>query len=149
MKTLLMPMLAVVALAAFACQPPPGEPSPVEPPREGGEPEGLLTTDRGTYSPGDTATLRLRNVLGHEIGYNLCFSSLERLADGAWRDSEVQDDRVCTAELRLLPPGEIATFDGAAIPSGLPAGEYRFRTRVEDMSGGSDMQARSNPFSVR
>jgi hypothetical protein len=148
MRNPLMHLLAILLLAAFACQPPAGEPFPTEP-RAAAQPEGMLTTERTNYTAGQTATLRLHNLLDHDIGYNLCFSTLERNVDGAWLDSPIQDDRFCTAELRILPPGETATFDGATLPSNLPPGEYRFRTRVENMNDGSEMQVRSNSFTVR
>jgi hypothetical protein len=148
MRNSLTSLLAILVLAAFTCQPPAGEPFPTEP-RAAGEPEGMLTTDRNSYRAGQTATLRLHNLLDHDIGYNLCFSTLEQNVNGAWVDSPIQDDRICTAELRILPPGETATFDGATIPSDLPPGEYRFRTQIENMNDGSTMQVRSNSFTVR
>lgn len=148
MKSVLIPFLVLAALAAFGCSPPRGAVAG-DPSRGVGEPEGLLSTDRPAYAAGDIATLRLHNIYGDDIGYNLCFSTLERREGDSWVRSEVQDERACTAELRLLPPGESATFDAAIIPAALPPGEYRFRTRVEHMLDGSELQARSNPFEVR
>jgi hypothetical protein len=148
MKSLLLPFLALAALAASGCQPPRGT-APADTARGGSEPDGLLSTDRRAYAPGEIATLRLRNIYGDDIGYNLCFSMLERREGDSWVGAEVQDERACTAELRLLPPGASDAFNGATIPAELLPGEYRFRTRVEQMRDGSEVQARSNPFEVR
>jgi hypothetical protein len=147
MKSVLIPFLMLAALAAFGCYPPGGAGAAGSAPGAG-EPDGLLSTDRTAYAPGEIATLRLHNIHGDDIGYNLCFSTLERREGASWVRSEVQDERACTAELRLLPPGETAEFDAATIPARLPPGEYRFRTRVEHMLDGSEVQARSNPFAV-
>jgi hypothetical protein len=141
-------LLTVLACALMACQPHPPEGGPTEAARAAGEPDGLLWTDRASYAPGSSATLFLRNAYDTQLGYNLCFSALERRTDaGAWEPSAVQEDRVCTAELRILEPGDTASFQ-LRIPPPLPAGEYRYRTRLEEMGAGRDIQGASRSFTV-
>ncbi|HET6567813.1 MAG TPA: hypothetical protein VFG50_07605, partial [Rhodothermales bacterium] len=67
-----------------------------------------LTTDAVAYPSGGEVQLQLRNVFNQRIGYNLCFSQLERNVNGTWE--RVDEDRNCTAELRLLAPGDTATY---------------------------------------
>jgi len=118
------------------------------PGRQDAPADRLLTTDRGQYSAGAPVTLRLFNDRDQPLGYNLCVASLEVRADGRWVDSPVRDDRYCTMELRLLPPGQQATYPHQ-LPRNLPRGTYRFTTRLELMQEGSSWKAVSNVFEVR
>jgi hypothetical protein len=112
-----------------------------------GDPERVLATEKESYPAGATASLRLTNPFRHALGYNLCHSLLERQSSGAWRTAEFENDRVCTMELRILQPGGTATYDLPLSPR-LPAGDYRFRTSVENMSTGTREQVVSNTFPV-
>jgi hypothetical protein len=142
MRGILAALLATVVAAA--CQPPP----PAHGPGHAlGEPDGLLSTDRTAYRTGATATLTLHNRYADPLGYNLCFSSLERRDGSEWRPSPVQDDRVCAAVLHVLRPSGAATSP-AQIPPALPPGEYRFRTRLENMRTNAEFQGHTNPFTV-
>lgn len=84
-------------------------------------------------SAGDSVELVLENRSSEPVGYNLCVSDLERSRDGDW--VPVPEDRVCTLELRTLPPGEEDRF-GLTLLQGLDPGEYRFSTRVERLETG-------------
>ena len=109
--------------------------------------EAVLSTDRESYAAGETVVIRLKNVFEHSLGYNLCTSMMEQRAGGGWRPAEFGNGRICTMELRILEPGRTATF-GVQLDAETPAGEYRFRTRIENMRNGSGEQAATNPFRV-
>lgn len=108
---------------------------------------GALTTDRQSYAAGATGSLRLSNRYPHALGYNLCHSVLERRVGDQWRTAEGEDQRVCTMELRILEAAGTASYS-FALASSLPAGEYRFRTQVENMSTGAREPLVSNTFRV-
>ena len=93
-------------------------------------------------SAGSAMTLTLSNGSQQAIGYNLCTSQLQT-APG----STVRTDRVCTLELRTLDPGRTTTYS-YELPTGLPAGEYRFTTNVERMQTGGQTTVTSNSFQV-
>ena len=76
--------------------------------------------------------LTLDNGENHQIGYNLCSSVLERRDGSAW--TPVPTNEVCTMVLLTLNPGRDATFE-KRLPPDLPAGEYRYRTRIESPLG--------------
>ncbi|HEX2187299.1 MAG TPA: immunoglobulin-like domain-containing protein [Longimicrobiaceae bacterium] len=109
-------------------------------------PELALTVEPDAVRPADTVTLTLRNGTAAEVGYNLCSSTLERRADGAWQT--VPSDRICTRELRILMPGQEASYPLELQP-GLAPGEYRFSTGVEQMTAGGRQEVASEPFQVR
>lgn len=135
------PLLAAALLLA-ACQLQPAPETPA-----GAAAERVLATDRDRYAPGDTATLVLTNRFDHELGYNLCPAALDRRDAGRWAPAPEPEDRVCTLELRLLPPGERATYPFPLDPR-LPPGEYRFRATVENFADGTRSEHESNAFSV-
>ena len=91
----------------------------------------------------DTVRLSLDNGTQSQIGYNLCTSALERRSGSEW--VSVPTDDVCTMELRTLNPGADATFE-KKLPAGLPAGDYRYVTRVETPLGTSQTTVATNPF---
>ena len=104
-----------------------------------------LTVEPQTVATGGSVTLSLRNDSENEVGYNLCSSGLEQNVDGTW--TAVPSDRVCTMELRLLHPGEEATYP-LELPISVQPGEYRFVTNV-DMAAVEDFgPVRSDPFRV-
>lgn len=91
--------------------------------------EGLrLSVRPDRVLAGDSVVLTLSNRSGETIGYNLCTSALERSTEGGWRD--VPSERVCTMELRTLPPGDDARYTIGIEPD-RTAGAYRFRADVE------------------
>lgn len=130
--------VATLLLLAAACAPVQTAPPPADSTTDGvrltASPEGARTVrlilDNGTRSP---------------IGYNLCHSQLQRNAGGSW--TGVETDEVCTMELRTLNPGFDATFD-KTLPPALPAGEYRYVTRVESPLGTPQRPVPSNSFRV-
>ena len=104
-----------------------------------------LTVEPQTVAPAGSITLTLRNASESEVGYNLCSSGLEQNVGGTW--TAVPSDRVCTMELRLLPPGEETTYP-LELPISVEPGEYRFVTNV-DMAAVEDFgPVRSDPFEV-
>lgn len=123
-------------------------------PTESGDPalvvvgsDSLLRTSATLYAPGASGELILSNTLNHPIGYNLCTASLERRQGSTWVSAE-NGDRVCTMELRLLQPGGTASFR-FTLRADLPPGEYRYSTRLENMSTGVGQVHASNTFGVR
>lgn len=134
------PVLAAMSLLT-ACGVPSGEASPPPPlPADIGPPIPLpsggkaqvpglrFSVEPATAAPGATVTLVLRNGSPRQLGYNLCMSGLEQRQGNGWRP--VVGTAVCTAELRLLTPGQEARFQ-RRLPPTLATGEYRFGTRVE------------------
>lgn len=104
-----------------------------------------LSVEPVEVSAGDSIKLVLDNQSSDRIGYNLCTSALERSRDSDWE--AVPSDRVCTMELRTLPPGEQARYP-LSLPSGLAAGEYRYTTKVERLETGDRSDLRSDTFRV-
>jgi len=92
-----------------------------------------------------TILLTLRNGSPQPAGYNLCSSALERRNDDTW--TKVPTDEICTMEIRRLASGKTATFEKHPSPS-LPAGEYRYTTRVESPVGGKGVVIASDTFTV-
>lgn len=88
-----------------------------------------FSTDRAQYAPGDDVQLRLVNGVDQTLGYNLCFSDLERQDGQEWQ--VVPDpETVCTTVQHGLSPGDSAYFT-KTIMTGIPSGTYRYRTNVE------------------
>jgi hypothetical protein len=102
-----------------------------------------LTVSPDPASAGQMVTLTLHNGTAEEIGYNLCTSGLQREVDGSWQ--QVPEDRICTMELRLLPPGEEAIFP-LELPA-TPAGTYRYVNRLE--RGAAMQDVHGEPFRIR
>lgn len=96
--------------------------------------EGVtLTTDKQQYRAGDPVVLTLRNNGNATLSYNLCGSSVEKYVDGVW--VRVDTGRICTLELRILPPGGVDHFTFHDV-TGLGPGTYRFATSVEVSGAG-------------
>lgn len=104
-----------------------------------------LSVEPESLSAGDSITLELSNGSAEPVAYNLCTSELERLSDGEWQ--AVPSDRVCTMELRSLPGAQRVRYE-LDLPSDLPAGEYRYRTRVARLDAGEGRMLRSGTFRV-
>jgi hypothetical protein len=140
MVTTLRRMALVLGAAALAACSSPLDADP--------QPEGVrFTVDRDAYAPGDTVSARLVNGSEVALGYNLCFSTLERQAGAGWTVAD-EPLMVCTAELRSLQPGE-SVGHRRVLPDGLERGRYRLRTHVEHpLPRGSRVEVRSETFTV-
>ena len=98
--------------------------------------EVTLRTDSQTYAPGGRPKITLVNGSDSEVGYNLCFAflELERLDGGTWKKVSKSlgpgGNVDCTAELRLLAPGAMATGQ-PYLPSDLEPGTYRLVHKAE------------------
>lgn len=101
--------------------------------------------DPDDVAPGDSITLELENESGAPVSYNLCSSTLEMESGGAW--NTVQEDRMCTRELRVLAADEEAHFR-LQLPQTLEAGDYRYTTAVQLEEGNRTEQIQSETFEV-
>ena len=85
----------------------------------------LITTDRSDYVAGSTVVVGVRNVSGHDEGYNLCERLIQRNDAGAWTPSaSFPENGICTLPLFLFKAGDSTTVQ-VALPSSLPNGTYR------------------------
>lgn len=109
------------------------------------EPSGTISLSAAPAraSAGETMTLTLRNGSRQQIGYNLCTSRLET-AGGR----PVPSDRVCTMELRLLRPAQVATYR-YDLPARLDEGSYRFATGIDIPGEDAGRVIFSNSFQIR
>lgn len=129
--------LTLAACARVATTPPAGTP----PPANDRETRVHFAAERVSSS---TIRLSLDNGETHPIGYNLCSSTLHRRSGSAW--NPVDTGEMCTMELRTLNPGFDATFE-KTLPATLPAGDYRYVTRVESPLGSSGVTLATASFS--
>lgn len=87
--------------------------------------EARTTTE--LYFPDEVAQVELTNHSGRELGYNLCASmELDRRVGAEWVPLARDADRVCTMELRRVPPGESRVGE-VQVPGDLQPGVHRFR----------------------
>jgi hypothetical protein len=107
--------------------------------------EVRLGVEPQTLSAGDTLVLVLSNDSSSSVFYNLCHSVLERRTGERWE--QVTSDRICTMELRTLEPGRQVRYPLQVPPSTSP-GEYRYATRIEEISSGWHEIVRTMPFRV-
>ena len=96
-------------------------------------------------SAGDTVNLTLTNRSALPLGYNLCTSSLERRSESTWQ--LVPSDRICTMEIRTLPPGQQTRYQ-LKTPSGLSAGEDRYTAQLDRQQAGNREAVSTEPFQV-
>jgi hypothetical protein len=108
----------------------------------------MLRTERESYSAGEPVRLILDNQGQDPLGGNLCMSALERRAEQQWTEVPAPSDEVCTAELRIVAPGGQLAHE-FRLRDDLPPGEYRFRTRLENIATNVDTVEVSNPFQLR
>lgn len=94
-----------------------------------------------TVSQGRSLELLLRNGSAQPIGYNLCASSLERRSGDGWQP--VASQRLCTMEVRSLPPGGEARYQLPMVD--VPPGEYRATTRIDV----TPAEVTTEPFRLR
>ncbi len=111
-------------------------------------PEGVrIAVDRAAYAPGDTVAARLVNDSEATLGYNLCFSTLERQQGAEWIAAD-EPLMICTADLKALQPGE-SVAHRRELPAWLESGRYRLRTHVTyPLTGGDRAAVRSAAFTV-
>ncbi len=105
----------------------------------------MLHTDRRIYSAGQEVRLTLNNQLQQPVGVNLCASTLERREKNRWIVVPQPPGEACPMLLRILGPGETDEH-GFRFDRALPAGEYRFRTEVENLRTGERRVHVSNSF---
>ena len=110
----------------------------------------VLETDQTTYAPGAKVMLRLGNESLQPLGYNLCFSKLQRLEGQDWVVVQRPDSaprEICQAYMAMLNPGSTASsFRSLYDP--LPEGEYRFLTDVHGDWDKKRVELVSNSFRV-
>lgn len=99
-----------------------------------------LRADRDSYRAGEEVALTLKNGTGNPAAYNLCTTTLV-MAPSA----PIEEDRMCTMELRVLPAGETVT-EPHPLPATLTPGTYRFTTRVQSQDTMVDVS--SQDFTV-
>jgi hypothetical protein len=110
--------------------------------------DAVLETDRETYAPGAELSLRLGNESLQALGYNLCFSTLQRHEGADWTAVPRPDTReFCQASQAGLEPGESTSYL-RTLDASLPEGEYRYLTSVEWRWNGERMDVVSNTFRV-
>jgi hypothetical protein len=131
----------VAALIAAACAPQ----APADSPGTGDF--ATLTVQPPRSGPGGDVTITLTNRSERDIGYNLCPAVLDRLVGDEWAQHPEPPAQVCTMELRILQPGASDSFRHT-LPSGLPAGTYRFRLGVEWPLGDTRVGVTSAPFQI-
>lgn len=103
---------------------------------------------KAAWERDDTIQVILRNRTHRSLGYNLCFKVLERRVDGEWvRVQSMPGNTACTAELRVLEPGQEAS-GGQIVFSFIPGGTYRFRTSVEWPLSEGNVTLTSNAFVI-
>ena len=110
----------------------------------------VLETDRETYAPGQELSLRLGNESIEALGYNLCFSTLQRREGEEWAAvprPETAPRELCAASQSGLAPGG-STSSVRTLAAWLPEGEYRYLTNVEWRWNGERMDVVSNTFRV-
>lgn len=103
-------------------------------------------TEQDGYALGSTVTAMLANNSDEAVGYNLCFSALERKQGDDWVFAG--PSLTCQAIGLQLEPGEerrysVALVDSLDLPS---SGTYRITTDVE--IEGEDTTLKTRPFSI-
>lgn len=106
----------------------------------------LFETTASVYAPGDEVTARLVNDTRGDLGYNLCFTTIEARGDTWGPVTAYGEDIVCTDILLRLRAGERAERM-VPLPEDLPAGRYRLATDVE-LEDGRRTEVTA-PFEVR
>lgn len=104
----------------------------------------VFETAADEYTPGVEVTARLENVSDANVGYNLCYTTVERTGDS--RHPLSQAPPVCLDVLRGLEPGGVAETT-VSLPDDLPAGGYQLATTVE-LESGQRVEVTA-PFEVR
>ena len=114
------PVLVVSAVAACTAVPvQPGTSSPID-----------LYVAPAHIPPGGIVQLSLRNNSSAPLGFNLCFSSLERRDDSQWTPVPPTSSDICQAYMQTLHPGDLATGT-LELELSVTPGQYRVHTHVE------------------
>jgi len=111
-----------------------------------GDERQMIVVDVPSSDPGSPATIRLANTTPRTLGYNLCRASLERQVGDDWAPHQKMLAEACTAEVRLLGPGQTATYS-FRLPQ-VKRGRYRVRAALYDQVSGTSMDATSTPFLI-
>ncbi len=122
-----MRMSFVVALAAglaaVACQQPAGSMA-----------DGVtLSVLQPAYTAGDTLEAELSNSSQFTVGFNLCYTNLDRRTSSGWREVDaffgIPGNAGCADILAALESGATAQYR-QQVPVGLAPGTYRLRSKV-------------------
>jgi len=100
----------------------------------GGIERAAFVTDALTYAPGGRVELQLENVSATQLSVNLCLSQL-RKEDGS--DPGITNVETCDLEQTRVKPGERLS-DRKTMPSGVPAGKYRYEATITLPSGAGE-----------
>jgi hypothetical protein len=86
------------------------------------------------YMQGQQLTARLTNGSLYLLGYNLCFTALERRDANGWTTANgtfgLPAGAACTTSLATLEPGASVDYH-ATVPSNLAMATYRLSTYIE------------------
>lgn len=116
---------------------------------ESQSPPGInLGVSPTTLTVTDTLHLSLSNVSTARAGYNLCWVSLDKNVAGRWLTFPWPPNRFCTAELRVVSPGQTA-HGFVVLPNTLRPGIYRVRTGIEWPLDDGQREVISQQFTVR
>lgn len=107
--------------------------------------EAVLKTDQETYAPGSELTLRIHNESLQPLGYNLCFSTLQRQEEGTWTAVPRPNREFCGAIQYNIGPGGSGE-SRRPLPESLTEGTYRYITTVHWEEERQEVV--SNTFSV-
>jgi hypothetical protein len=133
----------LVALLAACSDPTGGEPARL--------PDVEFAVLATAFAPGDTVFAELRNAGAEGVGFNLCFTDLERRTDSRWRLAEeffgLPANGACLANVAVLAPGTTGR-SRYAIRRDLPAGKYRLRTTLVSLDSSGDRTVRTQAFTV-
>jgi hypothetical protein len=132
------PIVLVSAVAACTA-------APVQPPTSS---QIDLSVGPAHIAPGGIVQLSLANNSSAPLGFNLCFSSLERREGPKWTLVLPTSSDVCQAYQQTLAPGRLATRTLQLELSATP-GSYRVQTHVEAPVGGGNLLLVSNAFEVQ
>ena len=109
-------------------------------------------TAEESYTAGDSVELQLLNESGDRpLEYNLCFSTLQREADGGWEPATLPGGgeltRTCPAIARILEPGMSATYT-MPLDSTLAGGRYRYMSDVRLSGSQTDRAIYTSAFEI-
>lgn len=150
---LLCVSVSVTACVARTAATADSEPTNVSLPAASGGDSVQVAVGEGPYRAGETIALRLVNRTSLTLGYNACTRTLQRDAAGVWL-TVADTGRICTLELRLLPPGAAQTAM-TLLQSQLTPATYRvvlnFSPQLESARAGAtqSINAASNGFRVQ
>ncbi len=107
--------------------------------------DGIRLQARVNPADPGTIVLTLDNGSSQSIGYNLCSSQIARLDGTTW--TNVEENRACTMELRMLEPGGTDQFT-VPLPPGARPGEYRYTTSINRNNTDDTLRVSSNSVRI-